>query len=300
MSLDVDTRGRSAAVGLREAVAAADFTSVAPARRGRPVIAVLRPAVILGLLLIAAAVGAKVIIDSAENTAPVVPTTIPTVTTFAESAPEPAPAPPTTAYAVPVSPSTVAPGDTEAPHLEITYPTEGEHLEVKTVTFAGVTEPGARVFAGPYEADVHSSGEWEIVLILNEGANVARFVARDAAGNESTAAVTVHYTPAATTTTVAPKTTTTEKETLAEFTAFAKFGSCAETPPYDEYYGTGEPGSVVEITSEHGSASTTVNSEGHWEKKVFFETAPENETFLVTVTDQFGRKAKFEFVHTTG
>jgi hypothetical protein len=160
-----------------------------------------------------------------------------------------------------------------------------------TVNFAGTTEPGARVFAGKYEADVDSAGNWKIVLIIGEGSTVARFVARDEAGNESHASVTVYY--------VMPTTTTTiiEKE-IAEFTAYSTFGSCSETPPYDVYYGTGEPGSVVQVTSEHGSGSVEVGEEGNWEVKVFFEGAPPAEAFLVTVSDEFGRKAKFEFIYT--
>jgi hypothetical protein len=160
-----------------------------------------------------------------------------------------------------------------------------------TVNFAGTTEPGARVFAGKYQADVDSAGNWQIVLIIGEGSTVARFVARDEAGNESHASVTVYY--------VMPTTTTTiiEKE-IAEFTAYSTFGSCSETPPYDVYYGTGEPGSQVQVTSEHGSGSVEVGEEGNWEVKVFFEGAPPAEAFLVTVSDEFGRKAKFEFIYT--
>ena len=121
---------------------------------------------------------------------------------------------------------------------------------------------------------------------------MARFVARDAAGNESEAAVTVYHVVEAPTTT----TTVAEKE-LAEFGAFSQFGSCSETPPYDVYYGKGEPGSVVEITSEYGSASVEVGEDGKWEKKVVFESAPADVPFVVRASDEFGRQAEFEFVY---
>lgn len=292
MSRDLDARGRNAASGLKSAVQAAELTSTAPVpvRARRPLVAVLRPAIVLALLLVGAAVGVAVVRDSSPP-ATTVPAVVPSsVGEPAESLAEPEPVTPTTAYVPPTTtapPTTVAP-DTEAPHLEITSPEDGATLEKEAVTFEGITEPGARVFSGRWEAEVSESGEWHIVLILSEGANTARFTAKDASGNESEASITVHY---------APKTTTTTVKELAEFKAYATFGSCAETPPYDIYHGKGEPGSMVFITSEYGSGSVEVNAEGHWEKKVIFESAPENETFVVTVSDEFGRSKQFEFIH---
>lgn len=297
MSRDLDARVRLAATNLKAAMETADLTAVAPgtATRRRPPFFVLRPALIAGLLVISSAVGVALMRDSsppplipATTTTTSVPTTLaPTTTTV--------PATTTSVYVVP-APTTATKAapvpDTEPPYLEISSPDEGAELEEKTVTFEGVTEPGARVFAGKYEADVDSAGNWHIVLILNEGSNVARFLARDAAGNESQAAVTVHYVVETPTTT----TTDVEKE-LAEFSAFSQFGSCSETPPYDVYYGKGEPGSVVEITSEYGSASVEVGADGKWEKKVIFESAPADKPFVVGVSDEFGRKAEFEFVY---
>ena len=291
MSRDLDSRGRSAAAGLKAAVEAADLTSRPPVavKRSRPLAAVLRPAIIIALLLIGTAIGVALVGESA----PPATTTLPPVdTTIAVVVPvEPEPAAPTTAYVPPTNATTATTieADAEPPHLEITSPEEGARFEVKTVTFQGVTEPGARVFAGPWEAEVEESGEWHIVLILSEGSNLAKFTATDDAGNESTASVTVHYDP--------PTTTTTIEKEPAEFSAFATFGSCSETPPYDIYYGTGEPGSVITIDSEYGSASVEVNKEGNWEKKVIFETAPPNTPFMVTISDEFGRSKKFEFVY---
>ena len=292
MGRDLDARGRQAAAGLKAAVAAAELTSRPPvgAKRSRPLVAVLRPAIIIALLLIGTAIGVALVGDSAP---PITTTAPPVDTTLAAIVPvQPETAPPTTAYVPPAQTTTsTVEVDTEPPHLEITSPEEGAIFEVKTVTFRGVTEPGASVFSGPWEAEVEESGEWHIVLILSEGSNVARFNARDAAGNESTASIRVHYEPAK------PTTTTTIKEEPAEFSAFATFGSCSETPPYDIYYGTGEPGSLITISSEHGSATVEVNEEGNWEKKVFFETAPANKPFIVTISDDLGRSKKFEFVY---
>jgi hypothetical protein len=302
MSNDLDARARLAATNLKAAVSAAELSSVPPGTttHRRLLVAVFRPAWIMALLLIGSAVGVAMVLDSSPTLRPVPPVSTPTIvspTIPSTAAPEPAP-PTTAAAAVPVAPASTTVGqDTEPPLLEITSPENGAELEEKTITFAGVTEPAARVFAGKYEADVDSAGNWHIVLVLSEGSNVARFVARDPAGNESEASVTVYYVVPTTTTTTETTTTTTEKE-LAEFTANATFGSCSETPSYDVYYGTGEPGSLVQITSEYGSGSVEVGENGEWEKKVFFETAPPDEPFVVRVSDEFGRQKEFEFVYT--
>lgn len=305
MSHDLDARARRAADNLKATVTSAELTTIPPGtkRPRRALTTVLRPVWVAVLLLVGSAVGLALVLEPSPPTAttpPAAPSTVVTTTTMAPTTTEPI-APATTAAVAPVAPpSTAAASDTEGPPLEITFPAEGEEMTEKIVEFAGTTEPGARVFVGPYEADVNPQGQWQIVLVLNEGSNVARFIARDRAGNETEASVTVYHV-AGTTTTTEPKTTTTDKveeeSPKAEFTAHATFGSCSETPPYDVYYGTGEPGSIVEIVSEHGSASVEVGPEGHWEKKVIFETAPLDEFFLVKATDEFGRRVEFEFVY---
>jgi len=303
MSNELDTRARQAAADLKAAMAEAELTSVPP---GAPVprgllVAALRPAWVIALLLVGSTVGVAMMLDSSPAPTTIPPTTVPVVVTTTVTIPPATfgiePSPPTTpAVAAPLPPvTTMVAADTEPPLLEVTSPEEGAEMEEKTITFAGITEPGARVFAGKYEADVDAEGNWHIVLILSEGANRAKFVARDAAGNESEASVTVYYV-APTTTTTEPTTTTTEKKP-AEFSASATFGSCSETPPYDVYHGTGEPGSLVTVSSEFGSGSVEVGAEGQWEKKVFFETAPPGEPFVVRVSDEYGRAKEFEFVY---
>jgi hypothetical protein len=83
-----------------------------------------------------------------------------------------------------------------------------------------------------------------------------------------------------------------------EFSANQKYGSCSENPPYDVFWGTGIPGSVVEIGSPHGSARIEMGEDGQWEKKVFFETAPVGETFEVVVGDSLGNVKTFTFTRT--
>ena len=83
-----------------------------------------------------------------------------------------------------------------------------------------------------------------------------------------------------------------------EFTANQKFGSCSENPPYDVFWGTGIPGSIVEIGSPYGSARIEVGEGGWWEKKVFFEAAPVGVPFEVVIGDSLGNSKTFSFTRT--
>jgi hypothetical protein len=66
-------------------------------------------------------------------------------------------------------------------------------------------------------------------------------------------------------------------------TANATYGTCAEDPPYDVYFGTAPEGTSISITSAYGSGSTTANGSGEWSKQVFFSGAPLDEPFTVNV-----------------
>ena len=178
--------------------------------------------------------------------------------------------------------------DEVPPALAITHPENGATVTDKSMQFEGTTEPGAVVAAGPYLAEVGEDGRWSIVLLLNPGGNLASFTATDAAGNVSQASVSVTYKPPE-----PPK----EDPPTVEFTAHNKWGSCSEFPPYDEYYGTGKPGTKVNVVSAYGSGSTTVAGNGEWYVKVFFEAAPYGKTFEVKAKDAFGHKVFFEFTN---
>jgi cytoskeletal protein RodZ len=211
-----------------------------------------------------------------------------TVTTGTTSTTE---APPTTTRdtvptAVPHSTPDTVPVDDIAPALSITFPENGATVGEKSLRFAGTTEPGALVAAGPYLADVSEDGQWSIVLLLNPGGNLASFTSTDAAGNTTEASVSVIYQVPA-----PPK----EEPPSVTFTAFQKWGSCAESPPFDEFFGMAKPGTKVFVTSSFGSASTTAAGNGEWYVKVFFEAAPYGEAFEVKARDDFGNKAIFEF-----
>jgi len=198
-------------------------------------------------------------------------------------------APATTTQAPPAITTTTVPPDTTPPMLEITSPKPDEHFEVDVIDFRGKTEAGATVFAGQYEATVDGEGNWSIRLVLSPGANGARFVATDAAGNQTEARVTVHYD--------VPATTTTEPPKDIDFTAHSVYGSCAETPPFDVYWGTAPPGTPIYIESEYGTATTEANINGDWEIRVYFPEAPADKGFAVKVKDDKGNKKVFEFVH---
>lgn len=261
----------------------------------------------------------------------------------------------------------------ESTWIEVLAPTDGTVFERKEVAFEGKAEPGSKVYAGEYQADINDDGVWRIVLFLAPGSQTVQFKAIDPAGNRATDSVTVSLgtveeKPRSFEFTVHQKylesheafekfygtgapgmgvvarsefgvadarvgengewwlpiefSGLTETKTFPitisttggfsgtywftyvakahEFTANQKFGSCSENPPYDVFWGTGIPGSVVEVGSSYGSARIEVGEGGWWEKKVFFETAPVGETFEVVVGDSLGNVKTFMFTRTEG
>ena len=205
MSVDFETRARSAGAAVRTAVAEADLQLATPPTRRTPT-PKRKPVAHVGWALSGAALAVAVLVSvsglfetevvagdsSTQTTIPAIATTITT--------------PPTTdpGPVVPVQPSTTpttieqvttTTADTVAPIIEILSPTDGQVFEEKTITFSGVTEPGALVLAGPYEAAVEADGAWSIKLVLSEGENRAVFTAVDSAGNEAVAVVTPVYQP---------------------------------------------------------------------------------------------------------
>jgi hypothetical protein len=197
---------------------------------------------------------------------------------------------------------TSQPADTEPPAFAILFPADGQTFTEKKVVFEGTVEPGARVYAGSYEAEVDGSGAWRILLVLSPGAQTATLKAVDAAGNVSKASVKVILEVEKTETTEAkaekPKEQPKEEQVGWTFIAVQAYGSCAENPPYDVFSGTGKPGDTILVASEFGSATTTVGAGGHWEVRVEFPDAPVGKAFRVKVKDGYGNVAKFEFVRT--
>ena len=82
------------------------------------------------------------------------------------------------------------------------------------------------------------------------------------------------------------------------FSAQARYGSCEEDPPYDEYSGTAAAGATITVSSAHNTAVQTIaDGNGAWFIRVEFPTAPVDEHFDVTVSDGVDT-AVFDFVHT--
>lgn len=179
--------------------------------------------------------------------------------------------------------------DTTPPDLVILFPEDGQHFDHKEIAFEGKTEPHARVFASEYEADVDEEGNWRIVLFLSKGGNTATIKAIDEAGNTSTAQVQAFYDA----TEEEPKE---EEEPKGEhdFTAYQKYGSCAEDLAFDKWYGTGTPGTEIWIGNDWGSATTTIGDSGEWLLKVTFPGMPCGTHSVVLETNDGDRKT-YEF-----
>lgn len=157
-----------------------------------------RPALIVGVawVLVLAACGSQ---DSTQTSTAASTTTA--TTTTATTAPTTTP-PPTTATTEPTTTTTTttttAAPDVTPPELVVTDPQPGATVTTGTYRFSGATEPGCTVIAaGRYQADVDEDGNWSIVLVLNEGGNVATFTATDEAGNTTTTRIPLYYEPAA-------------------------------------------------------------------------------------------------------
>lgn len=150
-------------------------------------------------------------------------TTVTVTETTLDAVPSPAPpdpivedepqsddAPAETTTAPTTATTRVSNADTTPPALQVLSPKDGATVTSRVIEFSGVTEHGAKVFSGPFEAEMDDDGDWAINLVLAPGKNGAAFTARDAAGNETTVRIVVTYDPPtpATTTTKAPTTTT--------------------------------------------------------------------------------------------
>jgi hypothetical protein len=194
-----------------------------------------------------------------------------------------------------------AEADTTAPALDILYPVDGSHHENKVVVFEGKTEPGAKVFAGRYQANVDSNGNWRIELVLSPGANGAEFKAIDAAGNKSYDDVTVWLDveetepvnkPVEDKPAEDPKSDDHEDDAPleVEFQANQKYGYCDAENPYEILWGKATPNTVVHVTSPYGSGAAEVSKTGHWEIKLYFPEAPKNQAFTINVAAVNGSK----------
>ncbi len=165
--------------------------------------------------------------------------------------------------------------DTTPPPLAILFPENEQHFDEKQIAFEGETEPGARVLAGKYEADVDDEGNWRIVLILNPGGNLVTFTAKDEAGNVTEKSVKVFLDAA--------------EEVDTKFSATQKWEAVDGHPAENKYYGTGTPGTKVWVGSDYGDGSIKIDENGEWKLYVKFPEAPCNEKFTVVVENENNR-----------
>jgi hypothetical protein len=170
------------------------------------------------------------------------------------------------------------PADTTPPKLTITSPADGAHFGEKKLTYTGVTEPGARVFAGEWEADVLKDGEWHIVLVLSAGKNITTFTAKDPAGNRTKATVAVYLDAA--------------DVSDQPFTAHQKYGTSSE--PREKFYGTAAPGTKIELISKYGNARMVTEGR-EWYLKLHFDGLKEAATVPVVLETSTGKRMEFTF-----
>jgi hypothetical protein len=158
--------------------------------------------------------------------------------------------------------------------------------------FSGTAQPGSGVIAssayGVEDVGVGESGEWTLKLWMNDVP----------AGSEFKVTITNTVSEASFSfwleTPVAE-----EPAPEVAFSANAFYVTCDLIEPYNDYWGTAQPGSVVKILSPYGSAEVVANGDGNWEKRVHFSGTTIGETFNVKVKSyETGQYVEFPFTHT--
>ena len=172
------------------------------------------------------------------------------------------------------------PKDTET-WIEVLFPHEGQEFDDKSVVFEGEVEPGAKVYAGDYQADVTESGAWRIVLFLSPGSQTVKFKAIDPAGNIATDTVTVSLAG--------------KEVKNHNFTINQKYFESHE--PFEKFYGTGNPGVGILAQSEYGTEDARVGENGEWWLPVEFGGLTETTTFPITITTTEGFSGTYWFTY---
>ncbi|MCB1247426.1 MAG: hypothetical protein KDB69_09175, partial [Acidimicrobiia bacterium] len=174
--------------------------------------------------------------------------------------------------------------ESEGPRFSITSPANKSETDDQYIRVTGKVAEGSRVYHDGGEAHVEGT-DWVTEVKLRPGWNELWFKAVDQNGDKTKLWLKVYL-------------VTDDAEY--KFTAEQKYGSCGDEVPYDIFYGTGKPGSVIEVGSPFGDGRTEVDKHGHWELKVFFEGAPVGEKFNVTVYASTGETKAFHFIATGG
>jgi len=87
--------------------------------------------------------------------------------------------------------------DQEPPNLEINKPKDGSRFfdENNQIKVTGLTEKDAQVKVNNRRAIINSQGFFEVNLVLDEGENEIKIIAKDEAGNETEKSLKVEYIP---------------------------------------------------------------------------------------------------------
>ena len=138
--------------------------------------------------------------------------------------------------------------------------------------FSGAADPGTIVAAtseyGSADLVVGESGEWTLkVWFENPPPGVEFMIVLTVGDQVHTYGFTSLWDP-----------------TKVAITATQTYGVSDDPHPYERFFGTAPPGTVVTAVSEYGSADTTTGESGHWSLKVWFESAPQAAEFVVMVT----------------
>lgn len=67
-------------------------------------------------------------------------------------------------------------------------------------------------------------------------------------------------------------------------TAHQTYGGSDAATPYEKFFGTAPPGTVIVATSAYGTADAVAGEHGEWYLKLWFEGQPANEAFPISVT----------------
>lgn len=138
--------------------------------------------------------------------------------------------------------------------------------------FSGAAAPGTIVTAtseyGSAGLVVGASGEWTLELRLNDPPPGVEFPIVLAVGDQVFRfGFTSLWDPSA-----------------VDITAHQRYGVSDDVHPFEKFFGTAPPGTVVTAASEFGSADGATGPEGNWSLGVWFDGAPAGEGFPVTVT----------------
>lgn len=80
------------------------------------------------------------------------------------------------------------------------------------------------------------------------------------------------------------------------FSAYQGAGCSVDDPPTEYFWGTGDPGGLVAISSPYGGTEAVIDEGGYWEATVLFAGAPVGEAFTIAIAGPDGTVWAFPFI----